>query len=121
MIAERWIERRGIVVRSDGEALTVMRGSATTLPVHAAVTALDDGKLARWLAGFTWQPPSGRPSLRRVRLLAGGAGTWNEALERFLATWRWAERGIVQVAGRSVGANVGAEDPIGRKPKEFLS
>jgi hypothetical protein len=87
-MAGEWIEVRGIVLRADGEAVIVTRGAAQVMPIATAVRALDGQGLALWLAGLTWRPRQGLPSLRRLRLLEAGSGTWDAARAAFLERWR---------------------------------
>lgn len=64
----------------------------------AAVRALEGAGLSVWLAGMALRPPTGRLSLRLVRLLVAGAGTWDEAKDAFRARWWEAEQG--EIIGR---------------------
>jgi hypothetical protein len=57
-MADGWIENRGVVLRADGAALTVMRSQAAVMPIHEAVRALGGPGLALWLAGLIWRPPT---------------------------------------------------------------
>lgn len=91
-MAGDWIESRGIVLRADGEAVIVTRGPAAVMPVGTAICALDGPGLALWLAGLTWRSPRGLPSLRRLRLLEPGPGTWDAARAAFLERWCTSQR-----------------------------
>ena len=86
-MASSWIERRGLIVRADGEALIVTRGDVEVLPVSAAVVALEPAGLALWLAGLEWSPPRGKPWLRRIRQVEPGTGDWRHAAAAFARKW----------------------------------
>ena len=83
-----WIERRGLIVRTDGEAIIVTRGDVEVMPIPVAIRALDGAGLALWLVGMTWRAPSGMPQLRRLRRLTHGVGEWTTGRSNFLAAWK---------------------------------
>ena len=56
-----WIERRGIVLRADGEAVVVTRGGAQLLPIAVAVEVLLPSALGIWLAGMACCRFDGHP------------------------------------------------------------
>jgi len=98
-----WTETRGLILRADGAALVVTRGTTPAVLIPVALDALTADDLAVWLAGLVWQHPKGRPWLRRVRLVADGVGTWKDARVEFLAQWRrdeWGPSRATSIGGR---------------------
>jgi hypothetical protein len=103
-MAGEWIEIRGLVLRADGQAVIVTRGPAVVMPIALAVRALERPGSALWLAGLTWRTPNGLPSLRRLRLIVDGAGSWDAARAAFRRLWRATERGrSIRLATRGNG------------------